>query len=118
MRDILDHTLTNPNQCQSFGVSWCDDAWDEHRSLGMQLKDPELLIPFEMNGSFGEFETRTPTKDEIRDIFDDCIVLTDSNSWDTTTERKHKPLNIVLLCAFIPNLCVFILNLSTRSYRS
>ena len=79
MRHILDHTLTNPNQCWSFGVSWCDDAWDEHRYLGMQLKDPELSIPFKMNGSTAEFETRTPTEDGIRDLFDDCIVLTDIN---------------------------------------
>ena len=35
-----------------------------------------------MNGSFAEFETRTPTDDEIRDLFDDRIVLTDSNTWD------------------------------------
>ena len=26
MRHILDHTLANPNQCRSFGISWCDDA--------------------------------------------------------------------------------------------
>ena len=35
MQHILDHTLANPNQCRSFGVSWCDDAWDQHRSLGL-----------------------------------------------------------------------------------
>ena len=63
IREILDHTLANPNQCRLFGVSWCDDAWDENRSLGMQLKDPELSIPFKMNGSFAEFETQTPTED-------------------------------------------------------
>ena len=34
-----------------------------------------------MNGSTALFETRTPTEDEIRDLFDDCIVLTDSNTW-------------------------------------
>ena len=91
MREILDHTLANPKQCRSFGVSWCDDAWDENRSLGMQLKDPELSIPFKMNGSFAEFETRTPTEDEIRDLFDDRIELTDSNTWDPVnlaTSRK------------------------------
>ena len=38
-----------------------------------------------MNGSFAEFENRTPTKDEIRDLFDDFIVLTDSNTWDPVT---------------------------------
>ena len=35
MKEILDHTLVNPNQCWLFGISWCDDAWDENRSLGM-----------------------------------------------------------------------------------
>ena len=48
----------------------------------MQLKDPELSIPFKMNGSFVEFEIRTPTKDEIRNLFDGRIVLIDSNTWD------------------------------------
>ena len=85
MREILDHTLANPNQCRLFGVSWCNDAWDENRSLGMQLKDPELSIPFKINGSFAEFETRSPTEDEIRDLFDDCIILTDSNTLDPVT---------------------------------
>ena len=28
MQHIFDHTLANPNQCRSFGVSWCDDVWD------------------------------------------------------------------------------------------
>ena len=57
----------------------------------MQLKDPELSIPFKMNGSFAEFETWTSTEDEIRDLFDDRIVLTDSNTWDPVnlaTSRK------------------------------
>ena len=85
MRDILDHTLANPNQCRLFGVSWCDDAWDEHRSLGMQLTDPELSIHFKMNESFAGFETQAPTKDEIKDHFSNCIVLTDSNTWDPVT---------------------------------
>ena len=48
----------------------------------MKLNDPELLIPFKMNGSFAEFTTRTPTEDEIRDLFDDRIQLTDHNTWD------------------------------------
>ena len=26
----LDHTLANPNQSRAFGVSWCDNAWDQH----------------------------------------------------------------------------------------
>ena len=33
-----------------------------------------------MNRSFAEFVTWTPTDSKIRDIFDDCIELTDSNT--------------------------------------
>ena len=82
MLHILDHTLANPNQCRSFGLSWCDDAWDKHCSLGIACEDPDLSILFERKGSTALFTTRTPTKDEIRDLFDDCIILTDSNTWD------------------------------------
>ena len=82
MRDFLDNTLTNPNQCQSFGISWCNDAWDDNRFFGMKLNDPELSIPFKMNGSFTELTTQTPTEDEIRYLFDDRIELTDHKTWD------------------------------------
>ena len=44
-----------------------------------------------MNETFTEFETQTPTEDEIRDLFDDHIVLTDSNTWDPVTlAAPHK----------------------------
>ena len=85
MRHILDHTLTSPNQCRSFGVSWCNDTWDEHRSLGIKIKDLELSIPFVIDRSTALFETQTLTEDEIRDLFDNYIVLTDSNTWDAVT---------------------------------
>ena len=91
MRHILDHTLANPNQCRSFGVSWCDDVWDEHCSLGIECKNLDLSIPFEMEGSTALFRTRTPKEDEIRDHYDDRIILTDSNTWDPVglaTPRK------------------------------
>ena len=56
-----------------------------------KVNDPELLIPFKINGSFAEFETCTPTEDKVRDPFGDCIVLIDSNTWDPVnlaTPRK------------------------------
>ena len=56
----------------------------------MQLKDPELSIPFKMNEYFAEFETWTPTNDEIKDLFDDCIELIDINTWD--------PVNLATPC--------------------
>ena len=53
--------------------TWCDDAWDKHRSIGIHCEEPELLIPFRMDGSTALFVTRTPTEDEIRDLFDERI---------------------------------------------
>ena len=35
MCHILDHTLANTDQCRSFGISWCDDAWDPNQSFGI-----------------------------------------------------------------------------------
>ena len=44
-----------------------------------------------MEGSTALFRTQTPTEDEIRDHFYDCIILTDSNMSDPlglATPRK------------------------------
>ena len=44
-----------------------------------------------MEGSTALFRTRRPTEDEIRDHYDDRIILTDSNTWDpvgSATPRK------------------------------
>ena len=35
-----------------------------------------------MEGFATLFTTRTPTEDETRDLFDDRIIFTDSNTWD------------------------------------
>lgn len=61
---ILDHTLADPNQCQLFDISWCDDPWDPHRDLGMILSKPVLEIPFDMVGSTVSFITQTPMEQE------------------------------------------------------
>jgi len=44
------HSLINPNQCRSFGISICDDPTDKHRKLGMELPDNHF-IPFRMRGT-------------------------------------------------------------------
>ena len=51
-------------------------------NTGLLASNPDLSIPFVMDGSTALFETRTPTEDEIKDYFDDRIILTDSNTWD------------------------------------
>ena len=55
---------------------------NKHCSLIIECEDPDLSIPFEMKRSTALFTTRTPTEDEIRDLFYDHIILTDSNTWD------------------------------------
>ena len=82
MRHILDHTLANPNQCRSFGISWCDDDWDPNLLFGIDYKGPDLLIHFQLQRSTALFKTRTPTEDKIRNLYDDQIELTNSNTWD------------------------------------
>ena len=94
MRHILDHTLTNPKQCRSFGVSWCDDTWDKHQLLRIQCEGPDLLIPFRMRGLEALFVTRIPTEDRIRGLFDNQTVLTDSNTW--SPEGLSSPCEILL----------------------
>ena len=37
--DRLNHSLINPNQCRSYGISVCDDPTDKHRVIGMELSD-------------------------------------------------------------------------------
>jgi len=38
--DRLSHSLTNPNQCCSYGISLCDDPTDPYRDIGiMELPD-------------------------------------------------------------------------------
>ena len=46
-----------------------------------------------MRGLTALFITRTPTKDEIRDLFDDCIILTDSNTWDPVGLATPRTIN-------------------------
>ena len=36
-----------------------------------------------MKGYTALFTTRTLTEDEIKDLFDNCIILTDRNTWDS-----------------------------------
>ena len=62
----LEHSLLNPNQMQMYGLSVCDDPWDEHRALGIDFG--ETFIPFETEATNVMFETRVLTNEEIDDL--------------------------------------------------
>ena len=60
-----DKSLINPNQCRSFGVSFCDDPTDPHRALGIYNPVSNTNIPMVMRESFAYLMTRCPTKEEL-----------------------------------------------------
>jgi hypothetical protein len=76
----LDHSLINPNQIRVTGIPVCDDPYDRHRHLGIDLGD--VQIPFYTEGSTIYFNSRVPMKGEL----DDCqyLTLTDDDDWDPT----------------------------------
>jgi hypothetical protein len=88
----LDHSLINPNQIRVTGIPVCDDPYDRHRHLGIDLY--EIHIPFLTEGNTIYFSSRVPTKDEL----DNCryITLTDDEDWDPTSTdlTDHIPKEI------------------------
>ena len=53
-----------------------------------------MSIPSKTKGSIALFTTRTPTKDEIRDLFDERIILTDSNTWDPESLSSPREMDV------------------------
>ena len=111
MIDSLDHTLANPNQSRAFGVSWCDDAWDQHRPFGFSVDG--RFIPFFLKDSTAVFTTRPPTPDEICDLFTNRIILTSDETWDPKhltvpnshpTSMPNRNSNLSAICSMKNNI--------------
>ena len=62
--DHLNHSLINPNQCRSYGISVCDDPTDQNRDIGMELPE-NYFLPFRMRGTTCYFESRSPNIEEL-----------------------------------------------------
>jgi len=62
--DRMCHSLINPNQCRSFGISMCDDPTDKHRKIGMELPD-NYFLPFRMRGTTCYLQSRSPEVHEL-----------------------------------------------------
>ena len=86
--DRMPHkSLINPNQCRSYGISFCDDPRDPHRQLGIYDPVTDTNIPMRMNGSFASMDTRCPTEEELETCTK--IYLSDEEHWNPSS-----PLNI------------------------
>ena len=57
--------LMNPNQCQAFGIGFCDDPTNLHRPLGFEDPSTELFVEMKMDGMTACFDYQVPTNDEM-----------------------------------------------------
>jgi len=81
--DRVNHSLINPNQCRSYGISVCDDPTDQNRDIGMDLPE-NYFLPFRMRGTTCYFESRSPDIDELESCR--TFQVSDANHWDPTDE--------------------------------
>jgi hypothetical protein len=77
----LDHSLINPNQIRITGIPVCDDPFDRHRSLSIDLCD--FTVPFSTDGNTIYFDSQVPTVEEMENC--QYISLTDDDEWDPST---------------------------------
>ena len=77
--DKLDHTLINPNQVRSSGISFWDNPYDTARPLSIDVND-NLHISLRTIGTKVTFTTRVPTAHELEKS--DHIHMTSTQPWN------------------------------------
>ena len=75
--DELHCSLINPHQIRSHRYGVCDDPWDPHRSIGIDLNS--IFIPLKPDGPNLCFESRVPTDWEMEYL---PIIKITSSSWN------------------------------------
>ena len=81
--DRLNHSLINPNQCRSYGISVCDDPTDQNRDIDMDLPENYFLL-FRMRGTTYYFESRSSDIEELESSR--TFQVSDVNNWNPTDE--------------------------------
>jgi len=105
--DRMSHSLINPNQCRSFGLSVCDDPTDNHRDIGMQLHD-SYFLPFKMRGTTRYFDLRSPTIEKLESC--QTFKASDEHDWDPTADTD----GYIVLCV---RLCFYFINMISTEYK-
>ena len=67
--DRMDRSLINSNKCRYFGISFCNNPTDPHRTLGFQTNT--LNTPLFMEGTIAKMSTRCHYLEDI----DSCQYL-------------------------------------------
>ena len=79
----MSHSLINPNQCRSFGISLCDDPFDPYRKLSIYDPHTDTTIPLAMRGTICTFVSRVPTQDELANC--PHVTLTSDLPWNPSS---------------------------------
>jgi hypothetical protein len=58
--------LLNPNQMRYYGHRLCNDVTDSNQDFGIDLPDQGMIIPFALSGTTVYFESRVPSKWELK----------------------------------------------------
>ena len=81
-------SLINPHQIWSHGYGVCDDPWDPHRSLGIDLES--VFIPLLTSGPNLVFESRVPTDWELSNL---PIIQLTAPIWNPADLHMSRPLS-------------------------
>ena len=79
-------SLLNPHQLRAHGHGVCDDPWDPHRELGIDLD--YLFIPLTLSGPNLSFESRVPTDWDMENL---AIIELTSNLWNPADMHMLTP---------------------------
>ena len=92
MGDSLDHSLVNPNQLRSFGISVQDNPFDSTQ-MHISTEDDMALIPLKSDGTTIYVTTRTPSDLELQTC--PHVVLTSKAPWDPRAVSFLQPTRLV-----------------------
>jgi hypothetical protein len=79
MGDKMDHTLVNPNQLRSFGITVQDNPFSEAPTF-IATEGNEFTMPLSSKGTVLGVSTRTPTDQELQTC--PHITLSSEHDWD------------------------------------
>ena len=84
MGDKMDHTLVNPNQLRSFGITVQDNPFAEAPTF-IATEGSEFSMPLWSKGTILGVSTRTPTDQELQTC--PHIILSSEHDWDPQNVR-------------------------------
>ena len=88
MGDKMDHTLVNPNQLRSFGITVQDDPYSGAPTF-ISTEGNEFTMPLWSKGTTLGVSTRTPTEQELQEN-QPHIILSSEHDWDPQNVRFPK----------------------------